>query len=175
MSLKPNQAVPPLVVPLVDGGTFTLADAAPQHFTLVVFYRGLHCPVCRRYLGELEKHVAQFEERGVEVLALSTDPADRAARSRKEWQLPTLRLGYGLDVDDARRWGLYISEGRGASSAGVDEPTRFAEPGVFLVRPDGRLYWVCVSSMPFARPPVEEILKGVDFVIGKDYPARGDA
>jgi len=29
--------------------------------------------------------------------------------------------------------------------------------------------------MPFARPHFNEILQGVDFVISKNYPARGEA
>ena len=61
------------------------------------------------------------------------------------------------------------------TSAGVEEPALFAEPGLFLVKPDGPLYWGSVSTMPFARPHFNEILQGVDFVISKNYPARGEA
>ena len=49
------------------------------------------------------------------------------------------------------------------------------EPGVFLVRPDRTLYWASVQSMPFARPHFREIVAALDFVIAKDYPARGEA
>lgn len=50
----------------------------------------------------------------------------------------------------------------------------FAEPGVFLVRPDGTLFWGAVQTMPFARPLFSELLAAVDFVLAKDYPARGE-
>jgi hypothetical protein len=46
---------------------------------------------------------------------------------------------------------------------------------VFLVRPDRTLYYAAVQSMPFARPHLRDILAGLDFVIAKDYPARGEA
>ncbi len=32
-----------------------------------------------------------------------------------------------------------------------------------------------VQSMPFARPHFREILAALDFVVAKDYPARGEA
>jgi peroxiredoxin len=43
--LMPRQKVPALSVPLVGGGTWSLADQSPENFTMVVFYRGLHCPI----------------------------------------------------------------------------------------------------------------------------------
>lgn len=46
--LMPRQPVPALEVPTVGGGTWRLADQHPESFTMVVFYRGLHCPICSR-------------------------------------------------------------------------------------------------------------------------------
>ena len=44
-----------------------------------------------------------------------------------------------------------------------------------MVRPDGTLYFGTVQTMPFARPNFGEILQAVDFVLAKNYPARGEA
>ena len=60
------------------------------------------------------------------------------------------------------------------TSAGVEEPALFSEPGVFLVKPDGSLYFGAVQTMPFVRPHFDELLAALDFVIAKDYPARGE-
>ncbi|MEM1401497.1 MAG: AhpC/TSA family protein, partial [Pseudomonadota bacterium] len=49
----------------------------------------------------------------------------------------------------------------------------FAEPGLFLVRPDKTLYFGSVQTMPFARPSFDGVLMGLDFVLKTDYPARG--
>lgn len=76
--------------------------------------------------------------------------------------------------DQAREWGLYISTSRGMTSIGIEEPARFSEPGVFLVRPDGTLYYGAVQTMPFARPHFDELLAAIDFALAKDYPARGE-
>ncbi|MEM7694740.1 MAG: peroxiredoxin-like family protein [Pseudomonadota bacterium] len=172
--LLPREPVPALTVPLVGGGTFDLARDHGERFTLVVFYRGLHCPVCKAYLGSLEKLLPQFAERGVSVVALSTDTEERAATAKTEWKLPNLALGHSLSLADARAWGLYVSSGIGTTSIGLEEPAQFAEPGLYFVRADGTLYFGAVQTMPFARPRFEDMLPALDFVIKKDYPARGE-
>ena len=60
------------------------------------------------------------------------------------------------------------------SGAGIEEPSLFVEPGIFVVRPNQTLYFAIVQTMPFARPSFGNILKAIDFVIAKDYPARGE-
>jgi peroxiredoxin len=164
-----------LSVDTVAHGRWHLADSKPAHFNLLVFYRGLHCPICRPYLGELDRLVGEFTQRGVEVIAVSTDTVERAAQTVKEWKLDAVRVGYGLSIDEARAWGLFISTSRGKTSSGFEEPALFAEPGIFLIRPDGTLYFSTVQTMPFARPRFADILPAIDFVIKNDYPARGEA
>jgi peroxiredoxin len=172
--LLPRQKVPALRAPLVGGGTFDLAAEQPERFTLVVFYRGFHCPICKVQLEELERRLGDFAQRGVGVIALSSDSQGRAERTKAEWTIPTLRVGYGVDLNTARTWGLYVSSGRGTTSMGVEEPALFSEPGLFLVRADGTLYFASVQTMPFARPRYADVLSALDFVIAKDYPARGE-
>lgn len=172
--LIPRQPVPALSVPTVDGPVWTLSDQTPEAFTLLVVYRGLHCPICSGYLGDLNRKLAPFAERGVSVIAVSSDTADRAAEAKAKWGLDQLTIGYGLGLDQAREWGLYISTSRGKTSTGVVEPDLFVEPGLFLIRPDGTLYFGTVQTMPFARPQFGDILKALDFVLANDYPARGE-
>lgn len=172
--LIPRQKVPKLVVPLAGGGTFDIASEKPKSFTLVLFYRGLHCPICRKQLTELEAKLPEFEKRGVSVVAISPDVQERGEKTKTEWNLPKLRIGYNLDLRSARAWGLWISTGRGMTSAGVEETSLFNEPGLFLVKPDGTLYCASVQTMPFARPHLADLLGAIDFVTEKNYPARGE-
>jgi peroxiredoxin len=173
--LKPRLPVPALSLPTVGGERWTLAEQQPQNFTLVVFYRGLHCPVCRAYLSELNRLHGDFAARGVSVVVASSDDAGRAEKTVADWGLSNLTVGYGLAIDEARRWGLYVSTSRGKTSIGIDEPALFSEPGVFLIRPDGTLYFGTVQTMPFARPHFNEMLQAIDFVLKNNYPARGEA
>jgi peroxiredoxin len=172
--LFPRRPVPELQVATVDGPTWRLADRKPENFSLIVFYRGLHCPICSRYLADLESKLDAFAERGVEAIAISSDTAERAAEAKSKWKLPRLTIGYGLGLEAARRWGLYISTSKGKTSAGIDEPPLFIEPGLYLVRADGTLYFGSVQTMPFARPAFGDILQATEFVLKNDYPARGE-
>ncbi len=175
MPLKPRQPVPSLEFETLDAGRWSLAAQQPQNFTMVVFYRGLHCPVCRKYTAELNGMIGEFDKRGVATVITSTDSRERAAEAKDKWGLPNLTVGYGVPIDKAREWGLYISTSRGVTSAGVEEPPLFAEPGLFLVKPDRTLYWASISTMPFARPHFPEIAAAIDFALSKNYPARGEA
>lgn len=85
-----------------------------------------------------------------------------------------LRVGWGLPLEVARAWGLYLSAGRGKTSIGIEEPALFSEPGVFLIKPDNSIYYLSVQSMPFVRPSFAEMVQALDFVIKNDYPARGE-
>ncbi len=172
--LIPRQPVPPLELATVGGGTWRLADQKPEHFTMVVFYRGRHCPICSMYLADLNQKAAAFADKGVSLLIASSDTEARAAEAKTEWKLDNLTVGYGLSLDKAREWGLYVSSSRGKTSIGVEEPALFSEPGLFVIRPDGTLYFGAVQTMPFARPAFGDILKALDFVIANDYPARGE-
>jgi peroxiredoxin len=173
--LMPRQPVPDLEVPLVGGGSWRLADQAPEHFTLICFYRGMHCPICKTYVKEFDRLVDDFAERGVTAFTLSSDTLERAEATIADWGLENLPVGYGLSIDKAREWGLYVSTSRGKTSLGIMEPDLFSEPGVFAVRPDGTLYMASVNTMPFARTHFKEILGAIDFIIKNDYPARGEA
>jgi len=174
VTLFPRQPVPALKVPFAGGGTFDLGAEKPEHFTLVVFYRGLHCPICKLQLTDLQRKLSDFAQRGVGVVAISSDGEARAAETKASWGLEVLRLGYGLDLATARRWGLFVSTGRGKTSIGVEEPACFSEPAIYLVRPDGTLYFGSVQTMPFARPHFADIMSAIDMVVAKNYPARGE-
>lgn len=172
--LMPRQPVPGLQVPTLAHGAYALAADAPQNFTLLVFYRGLHCPICLKYLLELGRLLPEFEKRGVNVVVVSSDTRERAQAMADKLKAPALRIGYDLPLPVARAYGLYVSASIGKTSVGVEEPALFSEPGVFLVRPDGTLYYGSVQTMPFARPHFDELLAALDFALPKNYPARGE-
>ena len=175
MALLPRKPVPSLEFDTVGGGRWSLATQKPQNFTMVVFYRGLHCPICHRYTSELNGMIEDYNKRGVTTVITSTDAKERAEQAKAQWGLPKLTVGYGVTIEKAREWGLYVSTSRGMTSAGIEEPALFAEPGLFLVKPDATLYWSSVSTMPFARPHFTDIAGAIDFAVSKNYPARGEA
>ena len=104
MSIKPRTKVPGLNLPTVGGGRFDLAAQHPQSFTMLVFYRGLHCPICKTYLRDLDRKLDDFAKRGVVVATVSTDTSERAEQSKRDWGIERLTQAYGLGIDAARQW-----------------------------------------------------------------------
>ena len=172
--LIPRQKTPELVVSTLDHGEFNLASETSTVGTVVCFYRGLHCPICATYLKDFEKRVPEFTERGVTSVAVSSDTEERARAMADKIEASNLRFAYGLDLNKAREWGLYISTSRGKTSIGIEEPAYFSEPGLFLVKPDQSLYYGSVQTMPFVRPHFAELIGAIDFAVANDYPARGE-
>lgn len=168
--LKPQSKVPELVVKSVSGGEWVLNEMRPKHFCFIFFYRGHHCPICRSYLRSIDRKIADLSSMGIEVVAISSDTEDRAERSKKEWKIENLPIGYGLSIEKAREWGLYVSK-----SIKPDEPEIFSEPGLFIVRPSGELYAASIQTMPFTRPSVDELISGFSYIIEHGYPGRGEA
>lgn len=174
-SLIPRQPVPAISLPLAGGGRWALPDPTRAEFTVAVFYRGLHCPICRTQLQDMQAQLDEFAAEGAHVVAVSTDDAERAAEARDGWGLDRLPIAHDLSVDEARRWGLFISTHRGRTSLGVDEPGHFNEPGTFLIRADNTLFASYVQSAPFTRPKAADLVSAIRFVRKNDYPARGEA
>ena len=167
--LNPQSKVPALNVPLIGGGEFTMAEASPENFQIIVFYRGLHCPKCQAQLKDIDGKMEDLKSRGYDVIAISMDSEEKAQKTKKEWNIDNLPLGYGLPLMTAKAYGLFISDGRPDSK----EPKIFSEPGLFVVKPDGTLYAEYLQNTPFGRPPISDIADGLDFVVKNDYPIRG--
>lgn len=166
--LLTGRTAPNLEVSTIDGKKWRLAEENPQNYTAIVFYRGWHCPFCQAQLIELEGKLGELSNLGIKAIAISGDTQERARQSQKDWNLQNVRLGYGLNLEDMRRWGLYISQG-----AYENEPDRFNEPAIFLVKPDGILAIAMISTIPFARPHFDDLIEGLDYILKNNYPIRG--
>jgi len=170
MSLMPRQKVPALALPLAGGGRFDLAQEKPDAFSMLVVYRGLHCPICKTYLAGLNEKLDKFWEVGVKPIAATSDSQERAEKAKTDWALNRLPLGYDFSIEAGRTWGLHVSAG-----ISEREPALFLEPGLFLIKPDLTLYAASVQTMPFTRPNLDEILQVIPFLLKNNYPARGEA
>ena len=166
--LLTGTTAPNLEVQTLGGQPWKLADRQPQNYTLLAFYRGLHCPLCQEQIVGLEQSLGEFTKLGIEVLAISGDSLERAQQSQQDWSLQSLQIGYGLSVEDMRAWGLYLSKG-----AFENEPSLFNEPAIFLVKPCGEIALAILSTTPFARPRWDDFIGGVRYILENNYPTRG--
>ena len=60
MRTAPTDTMPALEAELVGGGTWRLAAEHARMLELIVFYRGLHCPICRNWLVDLHQLLPDF-------------------------------------------------------------------------------------------------------------------
>ena len=166
--IKPASPTPDLAFDLIDGARFSLADEAIEKLLMVVVYRGLHCPVCKKYLEQLNGLLDRYHGLGVSVVTVSADPQARARKSRMDWDVDDLRIGFGLTEAQMRDWDLYVS-----TAIKEGETPLFAEPAVLLFKPDRSLYYAALNSMPFGRPDLEKLANSIEWMLENDYPARG--
>ncbi|WP_299849642.1 redoxin domain-containing protein [uncultured Roseovarius sp.] len=168
-ALEAGQIFPKTEIAKLGGGTLTLGvPSAAYDWQLVIIYRGLHCPLCKKYLAKMEEVKSRFHDNGIDVVVASGDPEGKAQEFAEEISL-SVPVGFGLSVAQMRALGLYVSDPR--SPQETDRP--FPEPGVFVINAEGKLHIVDISNAPFSRPDLEALAGGLDFIRANDYPIRG--
>lgn len=165
----PGAKAPELSLPLVGGGTWTLSERMPGSFSMIVVYRGLHCPVCKTYLKKLETKMEEARNLGLDVVAVSMDGEDRASTAKDEWGIPNVPVAYGMTQQDVANWGLYLS-----TSFKPNESDQFAEPGFFWIKPDGTFYLIDLGNMPWTRPDLDVVIPKAKYAVEENYPVRGN-
>jgi len=163
----PGSILEHMSFPKLSGGEVTVGGFC-ENWTLLVVYRGKHCPRCKKYLNILDGMRERWIEAGFDIAVVSADTEEKAEADRKEfgWEFD---LAYGLSESQMNTLGVYVTEP--LSSSETDR--RFAEPGTFVIRPDGSLLLVSISNGPSARPELAELLDGMIFTKENDRPPRG--
>ena len=137
---------------------------------MVVVYRGRHCPLCTKFLNKLADYRQRLLQIGIDIAAVSADSREQLQEhlNRLDVNFP---LFYGLTLEQMQDLGLYISVPR--SEQETDH--NFAEPGLFVINSDGKLQVVDLSNNPFARPDLEVLVSGLEWIRSPDnnYPIRG--
>ena len=166
-----GQKFPHLIVPSLNSGGLNLAQPGEGYdWKMLVVYRGKHCPLCTRYLKQLNSVLPKLNQLGIDVVAVSTDPKEKAESHISQVE-PDYEVGYDLSTEQMQQLGLYISNPR--SAAETDRP--FAEPGLFVINEQGQLQVVDISNGPFVRPELEPLVNGLAYIRDPEnnYPIRG--
>ncbi|MGF1508027.1 MAG: peroxiredoxin-like family protein [Myxococcota bacterium] len=169
--IEAGSLFPEVFVDRVEGPRVDLRETeAPDRWKMVVVYRGKHCPLCTRYLNQLESLKDRLQDLGIDICAVSADSREQL-EAHKEVLAVRFPLYFGLGLDQMMTLGLYISHPR--SERETDHP--FAEPGVFVINADGRVQVVDISNNPFVRPELEKLVSGLEWIKNPDnhYPIRG--
>ena len=168
-NLIPGEKTPSLALETLNNNLWSISDNINKSKSMIVFYRGLHCPVCAEFLKLLDTQLQDYKKSNTEVIVVSMDSKEKAVKAKNEWDLKNPNIAYGLSEEKAREWNLYISK-----SIKETESDIFCEPGLFIIKEDGSLYLVNTSNMPWARPDISSLPAKLVFAEEKNYPVRGN-
>ncbi|WP_462175506.1 peroxiredoxin-like family protein [Pseudoalteromonas gelatinilytica] len=162
---------PAIEAKLLDGSVKKLST--PENgldWKMVVVYRGQHCPLCTRYLNQLDSAKDLLAQTGVDLIAVSGDSREQL-ESHMERLDVSFPIAYGLTLEHMEELGLYISNPE--SPEETDHP--FAEPGLFVINNEGKLHVVDISNNPFVRPELQTLISGLGWIRNPEnnYPIRG--
>ena len=137
---------------------------------LVIVYRGRHCPLCTKYLNQLEGHVGALADIGIEVAAVSADSREQLEAHLEKLDV-SFPLYYGLTIEQMKALGVYVSIPRSPQ----ETDHNFAEPGLFVINDNGGVQVVDISNNPFVRPELGALVSGLAWIRNPDnnYPIRG--
>jgi len=164
---RSGEAIPQISFPKLGGGTLNVGGPSDK-WTLFIVYRGKHCGRCKKYFKILEGMQSEWHEAGFDIVTVSADPEEKAKADVEEFGW-TFDVGYDLSETQMQAMNLYISD----PLTPDETDRRFAEPGIFCIRPDGTIQIAAISNGPSARPDLAELLDGMIFTIEHDKPARG--
>ena len=169
--LEAGSEFPSITLPSLSGQDHELGTPRSDlEWKMIVVYRGKHCPICSRFLGDLKAHVDALKATGIDLVAVSGDPEDKA-RAQMELVEPNYEVAFDLSIAQMKQLGLYISDPRGPRE--TDRP--FAEPGIFVVNEQGTLQVTELANGPFVRPNLDLLIGGLKFIRDpkNNYPIRG--
>ncbi len=137
---------------------------------MIVVYRGVHCPLCTKYLNMLEERTQKLVDMGIDIVAVSSDSLAQLKIHQEKLNV-TFPILYGLSIEQMKSLGLYISHPR--SEHETDHP--FSEPGMYILNEQANIQVIDISNAPFSRPDLNELVGSLGWLRtdGKDYPIRG--
>ncbi|MEP7703084.1 redoxin domain-containing protein [Paraglaciecola sp. 25GB23A] len=173
LKLKAGERFPHIEVKTQDGRLIPLVNVKPQaslgKWTLVVVYRGQHCPICLKYLNELELFTGRLGALNIDIVAVSADNKQQLEQFKVNGLDTSFPIALELQLKDMKKLGLYISE----PTSGSETAHLFAEPGLFLVNPKGETTMIEIANAPFIRPNIDQFVTGLEFALENSYPIRG--
>ena len=95
-NLIPGKKIPSLEVNTLNGTLWSIDDYFDKTKYMIVFYRGLHCPVCSDFLKQIDNQLLEYKNSDTAVIAISMDSKEKAIKAKNKWGIAILNIAYGL-------------------------------------------------------------------------------
>lgn len=170
--LLPGSVFPTIQLNTLDQQAVDLAAKKEGcDWKLLVVYRGKHCPLCVKYLNNLEQHREQLLALNVDVAAVSADREEQL-REFSEKLTVDYPIHYGLSLEQMNSLGLYVSTPRSEQ----ENDHLYPEPAIIVINEQGLVHLISISNNPFIRPEIGELVAGISWLKNPEnnYPIRGN-
>ena len=167
-----GQKAPDATLDDLTGKKQKLSDLFKAGPTLVVFYRGGWCPFCNVQLHDLAAAKADFDKRGIKLVAISVDKPTEEAKTQAKDGVPFPMLSDSKLVAHKAFKVMHATsedEQKKMASFGVDlgaysgeAHKSFAIPSVFLVDKGGVVRFAHVDEDYKTRPSPKQLLGVAD-------------
>lgn len=152
-----------------DGNPYHLKDALQKGPVVVLFYRGQWCPVCNRYLSQVQDSIQQIYSMGASVIAISPEKPELLQKTQKKTKADFIllhdkdfKIGEAFDVvfmPDAKQINMYNDQlNAHLEEASSDGTARLPVPATFILDKNGVVVWKQFNPDYKIRASVKEIL-----------------
>jgi len=149
---------PNLTFKTIDGQEMQLSKKLIGSWNVILFYRGFWCPFCKSQLKSFQTGLDQMTAEGIEILAVSVDPLEKAEETQKETGA-IFPIAYGAPVKEtAESIGAFYD----AHPAHTTEP--YLQSTGFVVAPDGKVVISVYSSGAIGRLVWQDVLGLVKYM-----------
>lgn len=175
--LEVGNKAPDATLPDVTGKSQRLAALYAAGPVFVVFYRGGWCPFCNLQLHRLATALPQFNQKGLQIVAISVDTPGEEAKTQAKQSVPFPMLS---DSDLTAHTAFHVvhvpadAEAKALAGYGVDlekssgqHHHSFAVPAIFLVDRTGTIRWRHIDQDYKTRPTPAQMLDVADRALAK--------
>lgn len=154
-----------------DGNEVRLKDLLKKGKVVLVFYRGYWCPYCNRELSRLQDSLAQIQEKGATVVAISPEKPEHIKQTVEKTKAAYpviyddgMKIMKGYDVEYEleettlaryRSSGLDIEKNNGANGKYLPVPA------VYIIDKESNVTYRFFDADYKKRPSIAEILKNL--------------
>jgi peroxiredoxin len=175
--LAVGQRAPDATLEDISGKNQKLSDLYEAGPTFVVFYRGGWCPFCNLQLHDLAASKAEFDKRGVRLVAISVDKPTEEAKTQAKDGIPfpmlsdsklvahkAFKVVHAATAEEQKKMAGF---GLDLSAYSGETHKSYAVPSVFLVDKTGVIRFAHVNQDFKTRPSAKQLLGVADKLVVK--------
>lgn len=154
-----------------DGNEVRLKDLLKKGKVVLVFYRGYWCPYCNRELSRLQDSLAQIQEKGASVVAISPEKPEHIKQTVEKTKAAYpviyddgMKIMKGYDVEyelEETTLARYRSSGLDIEKNNGTNGKYLPVPAVYIIDKESNVTYRFFDADYKKRPSIAEILKNL--------------